>query len=151
MRRFLVLGICLLFVWTDPVQGEPVAIGTVKEASGSASIVSSAGRRPAALAAPVYLNDTLETGAAGALGVLFVDDSRLSIGPDTSLTIDEYVFVPDAAKGSFVSRLARGTLLYVSGLIAKISPDAATVETPVGTIGIRGTRFLVKLEWETEG
>ncbi|MDH3402453.1 MAG: FecR domain-containing protein [Acidobacteriota bacterium] len=121
-------------------------IGSVKEVSGAAFIHSGGARRAAALAGPVFRDDTLETGANGALGVLFVDDSRLSLGPDTSLTIDEYVFTPAAKKGSFVSRLGRGTLLYVSGLIAKLSPQSAAIETPVGTVGIRGTKLLVVLE-----
>ncbi len=127
---------------------EPV--GHVKELSGSAFIVSGGERSAAELGAAVFQDDTLETGSDGALGVLFIDDSRLSIGPDTSLTIDEYVYEAGASEGAFLSRLARGTLLYVSGLIAKLSPESANVETPVGTIGIRGTRFLVRLESAAE-
>jgi len=142
--------VCLLLCGLPAANADEDSIGSVKEVSGSAFIVSDGARREAALAGPVYENDILETGSDGALGVILVDNSRLSIGPDTSLTIDEYVFVREAQEGAFLSRLTRGTLLYVSGLIAKFSPESASVETPVGTIGIRGTKFMVELLWETE-
>jgi len=149
MKRSLTLGLFLFFA-VSAVGANGAPIGYIKELSGTAFVISEESRRPAQLAEPILLNDTLETASDGALGVLFIDDSRLSIGADTSLTIDEYVYVPGSDEGSFISRMARGTLLYVSGLIAKLSPESARVETPVGTIGIRGTRFLVKLEWDSE-
>ncbi len=141
----LSLGLCLPSLGV--AQATETAIGNVKEVSGAAFIVSGGDRRPASLAEPVFQNDTLETAADGALGVIFTDDSRLSIGPDTSLTIDEYVFDPGEKDAAFLSRMARGTLLYVSGLIAKLSPESTSVETPVGTIGIRGTKLLVEIQW----
>ena len=151
MIRALTAAVILTFSGASLAAAQgPDPIGYVKEVSGTARILSAAGPRQAALGGPVYPDDTLETGADGALGVLFIDDSKLSLGADTSLTIDEYVFVPNEEQGSFVSRLARGTLLYVSGLIAKLSPESARVDTSVGTIGIRGTRFLVRLEWADE-
>jgi hypothetical protein len=96
----------------------------------------------------VYQYDVLNTDSEGSLGIVFIDESSLSLGPDTTLTVDEYVFAPGTNEGSFLSRVTRGTLLYVSGLIAKVSPESVAVETPVGTIGIRGTRFMVKVEPE---
>lgn len=122
------------------------AVGRVKTTSGEAFLTGDEGRRPAAVGDPVYLGDLLETGSDGAIGVTFRDESRLSVGPDTRLEVDAYVYLPEESRGSFVARMTRGTLLYVSGLIANLTPDAAKVETPVGTIGVRGTRFLVGLE-----
>jgi hypothetical protein len=153
MQRRTALGISLLLLGLTAAGAASAAenpIGNVKEVSGAAFILSDGDRRAAVLAGPVFANETLETGLDGALGVIFVDGSRLSIGSDTSLTIDEYVFVAQEEEGAFLSRLARGTLLYVSGLIAKLSPESVAVETPVGTIGIRGTKLMVELRWESE-
>ena len=122
------------------------AIGRIKSAAGEATVVSGEQRRAATVGQPVYMREILETGADGALGVVFADESRLTLGADTSLTIDEYVFVPEHGDGSFITRMTRGSLLYVSGLIAKLKPESSVVETPEATIGIRGTRFLVSLE-----
>jgi len=44
--------------------------------------------------------------------------------------------------------MAKGTLAYLSGAIAKIKPDAVSVKTPTGTIGVRGTHFVLKVEEE---
>ena len=118
--------------------------GRVKNVEGAAFLVRDGVRAPAAAGDAVYQNDTLETGSDGSMGVTFRDESRLALGPDTSLVVDEYVFQPEGEK-SFVSRLVRGTVLGVSGLIAKLSPGSSKMETPDGTIGFRGTRYLVKL------
>lgn len=50
-------------------------------------------------------------------------------------------------QGQFASiiEMLRGSILYISGTIAKLAPDAAKVETPRGTIAVRGTRFLVRI------
>lgn len=152
MPRHSTLGFCLLVLalaGAGPAAADN-RIGSIKEVSGEAFIVADGARRAAIAGGPIFPNDTLETGADGALGVLFVDDSRLSIGADTRLTIDEYVFVPKETRGTFLSRLSRGTLLYVSGLIAKLAPEAVAVETPVGTIGMRGTKLLVEIRWADE-
>ena len=129
---------------------EDNVIGRVKTVSGDANIITGNETHPADLGSAVFQGDILETGVDGSLGVVFSDESRISLGPDTSLTVDEYVFEPKQNEGSFLSRMTRGSLLYVSGLIAKIKPESAAVETPVGTIGIRGTRFLVKVAKEVE-
>lgn len=121
-------------------------VGRVKTTSGEAFLTGGEGRQPATVGDPVRLGDLLETGKGGAIGVTFRDESRLSLGPETRLTVDAYVYVPEESRGSFIARMTRGTLLYVSGLIARLTPEAARVETPVGTIGVRGTRFLVGLE-----
>ena len=49
-------------------------------------------------------------------------------------------------RDQFGSKLTKGTLNYVSGAIAKISPEAVAVKTPTGTIGVRGTQFVVKVD-----
>lgn len=150
-RRWLsFLGAATFILSALPAAGATVAtpetpIGRVKSVDGRASITTGDRQRAAAPGEPVYLHDVVETAGDGSLGIVFSDESRLSIGPDTRLTVDEYVFAPAEGEASFLARMARGTLLFVSGLIAKISPGAAAVETPVGTLGIRGTRFLVKL------
>lgn len=146
MRRLSVLFCLLLLAGATLAAAADGAIGRVKEARGQAWILRDGKSQTAAVGQEVFENDTLRTGGNGGLGVTFIDRSRLSIGPDSLLKVDEYIYSPDEEEGSFVTRLSRGTLLYVSGLIAKLKPESASVSTPVGTIGIRGTRFRVKLD-----
>lgn len=143
-RAFLVALVIALQA-SATAWGDPAPIGHVKTTAGSALVVRAGASRPAAVGDALFAGDVLKTGADGSLGVTLKDDSLVSIGPDTEYAIDEFVFAPRERKLSFGSRLVRGTLLVVSGWIAKLAPGSATVSTPTGTLGIRGTRFVVKV------
>ena len=90
--------------------------------------------------------DTLKTGGDGALGVLFADDTSLSLGPNSELAVDEFLFAPAQGKLGFVMRMLKGTVAYVSGIIARLAPQSVRIDTPVATIGIRGTRILLMVD-----
>ena len=121
------------------------AIGKVKTVTANAFIQRGDGRIAAAVGAAVQRNDVLETDDNGSMGVIFNDDTTISVGPKSRLTINEFVYNPKQGQFSFVSKLAQGTLSYISGDIAKRSPEAVSVSTPSATIGIRGTSFLIKI------
>ncbi len=153
MNRLVAVVVLSLVVPPGLAAASEGGIGRIKEARGETRIQRGDQVRSAAVGDEVFENDVLETGSESELGVTFEDYSRLSLGPDTTLVIDRYVYSRESG-GSFLSRMTRGTLLYVSGLIAKLSPGASAVDTPVGTIGIRGTRFLARISEEdaaTEG
>ncbi|MGE5247286.1 MAG: FecR domain-containing protein [Verrucomicrobiota bacterium] len=100
---------------------------------------------PASPGTKVRAGDTLVTGHASSLGIILRDDSTLSLGEDTTLVLRDFDFSPAEAKLGILVRISRGTMAYLSGLIGKLAPEAARFETPVATIGIRGTRFAVKV------
>ncbi len=124
------------------------AIGYVKVKSGEASISSSSGIIAAEVGTPLHLGNVLTTGENGSLGVTFKDNTLVSLGPSTEVTIDEYLFAPANGELKLAASLAKGTLQYISGVIAKLRPEAVSVKTPAGIIGVRGTRFLAKAEAE---
>ena len=84
------------------------------------------------------------TGADGSVGITFSDNTLLSIGPDSRLSIDRFAFDPTTHKGAFEASLGKGTLAGVSGKIAKQSPDAMKVKTPAALLGVRGTEFVIR-------
>jgi hypothetical protein len=127
-------------------RAEDQPIGFVKTLSGTATVMHGATRSAAALAMPVYQNDSLETGADGQLGVTFRDDTRISLGPDSRIELKHFVFKPATQEYGFILRLVNGTLEYISGLTVKLASDAMSIETPGFTVGARGTRFLVRAE-----
>ena len=88
--------------------------------------------------------DTVVTGSDGSAGITFVDNSLLSVGPNSVLAIERYAFNSTTHEGAFESSLRKGTLSVVSGKIAKQSPDAMKVKTPSSILGVRGTEFLVR-------
>lgn len=125
-------------------QGTPV--GYVKTVRGDARVVTGGQSVAAQSGTPVYEGSVLRTGAQASLGVTFRDDTVMSFGPNTELTVESYLYAPGEGRLKLGARLGKGTLHYVSGVIAKLQPDAVSVTTPTGTIGVRGTRFLLKVE-----
>jgi hypothetical protein len=78
--------------------------------------------------------------------VILKDDTSLSLGPNSVVVVDQFLFAPAEGKLSLVTRMVQGTAVYISGIIAKLSPQSVRLETPNATIGTRGTRFLVKVD-----
>jgi hypothetical protein len=129
----------------SPVYASPT-IATVRKASGMAVVVRQGQTISATVGLEIGENDTLRTGPDGFIGVIFSDETLLSLGPESALIIDKFVFAPKEGKFSIVLRMIRGTAAYLSGLISKLAPDSAHFETPTASIGIRGTRFVVRVE-----
>jgi len=144
MRSALFIIACFLFL-PGPARADDAEIGMVKTVKGQVSVVRDGLRSDAAVGFVVHRNDVLETGAAAAVGVTFVDDTTLSLGPKTQITLTDYVYHPRENKYAFVMEMTRGTLMYVSGLIEKSDPDAVSINTAVGTVGVRGTRLLIEI------
>lgn len=118
--------------------------GRIKASRGTAWLERAGTRLPATVGTPVRPDDVVVTGADGAVGITFADDSRLSIGPDTTLAIDRFTFNPTSHEGTHETSLRRGTLAAVSGKLARQSPDAMKVRTPAAVLGVRGTEFAVR-------
>ena len=143
MRLLIALAAGVLLLAALPAAAEP--IGRVKTATGQAFLVNAGARVPARPGDAVATATVLETGGDGTLGVTFTDETKLSLGPNTSVEMANYAFAPASEEYGFLARMSRGTALFVSGLLGKLSPSSVSVETPSGTIGIRGTRFLVRV------
>ena len=124
----------------------PLIIGTLQKVTGIASVVRQDQILPAQAGLEIHTNDTLRTGTDGSIGVVFDDDTLLSLGPNSVLVIDEFVYVPRQGKLSVVFRMIKGTAVYLSGLIAKLAPDSVHFVTPSASVGLRGTKFAVKIE-----
>ncbi len=101
---------------------------------------------PARVGALVYESDTLRTGTDGQLAVMLRDETRLSMGPGSEITLAGFTFAPAEGQLSMVLRIARGALSYVSGRIARLMPEAVRLETPTSVIGVRGTHALIRVE-----
>ncbi|MFZ4479069.1 MAG: FecR family protein [Rhodoferax sp.] len=125
-------------------QTEPV--GYVKTVVGEAWVSTAEQRIKAQPGTAVMLGSRLRTGPDAAMGVTFKDNTVMSIGPDTELTVDEYLYAPAQDQLKLSARLIKGTLNYISGVIARLKPDAVSVKTPTGIIGVRGTQFVAKVE-----
>jgi len=120
-------------------------VGCVKTASGSAWVVRAGQTLPATDGMHLMLHDVLRTAADGRLGAILQDGTGIGLGPNTELNLDTFVYDPANGKLGVVLRLLRGVFAYFSGRIAKLAPGSVTVETPVGVVGLRGTRMAVSI------
>ncbi len=89
----------------------------------------------------IYLNETIYAGVGAGTQILLLDQSTFTIGEDSEVVMDTFVFDPATNDGKIVASVKQGSLKVISGLISKKNPDSLTVEVPEGTLGSRGTEF----------
>ena len=131
---------------TPAVAQQPSAAGRIKVVSGSAFIMRDSKLIPAQVGQEVYAADGLRTGADGRIGVTLKDDTRISLGPSSEVRLERFAYA--AADGSLglVLKIVRGVTAYVSGRIAKLSPDSIRLETPTAIVGVRGTSLAIRVQ-----
>ncbi len=127
-------------------QTSPAAVGYVKTVTGEAWVTTAGQPVRAEPGTAVLMGSQLKTQAQASLGITFKDNTVMSFGPDTVATVDEYIYAPAQGQLQLGASLLKGTLNYVSGVIAKLKPEAVQVKTPSGIIGVRGTQFVAKVE-----
>ena len=96
--------------------------------------------RSAGIGDPIYLNDEIATGPDTNLQILLKDQTVFTIGPDSSIIFDEFVYDPaDAETSSLSATITKGTFKFISGKIASQKPDNVALNLPNATASIRGT------------
>lgn len=145
---WMLLLVCSLAAVECPSVAEAAPIGSVKLCSGAAVVLRGGEPLPAKPGMQLETDDVLRTGGDGTLGVILRDDTRISLGPGSEVILDEFLFAPADGQLSLVVRMVRGIVQFISGEISKLAPDRVKFETPVGVVGVRGTRFLVKIAGE---
>ena len=121
-------------------------IGQIKTLKGKVEIERAGKTLTAEAGDALEQADMIVTGADGQLGMTFIDSTRMSSGPNSRIELSRFRFNSTTHDGEFNTRVKRGTLSVISGQIAKRSPDAMKVMTPASILGVRGTRFLVKVD-----
>ena len=91
----------------------------------------------------VYRGDIIQTGADGKLGVAFADGSSFSVSPNARMEVNEFVYDPHGHFNSSLMSLTKGTFTFIAGEVAH--NGSMKVQTPVGTMGIRGTAPRVEI------
>tara|TARA_Y100000816_G_C26072812_1_gene564465 strand:- start:791 stop:1366 length:576 start_codon:yes stop_codon:yes gene_type:complete len=138
---FLILSSNILFAQTKEFIGViGAAIGDIKNQKDE--ILENGSK--------VYYGDTIVVSEKSNAQVLFLDQTVITIGEKSELTIDEFVYDPETNDGKFVSNIKSGTIKIITGEISKKDPDNLEIKIPTGTIGARGTEFVVLTESNNE-
>ncbi|MBL4615298.1 MAG: FecR domain-containing protein, partial [Magnetovibrio sp.] len=118
-------------------------IGSISDAQGAVTVVHPDGTEAMLVTGdPIFQGDVMVTGSDGSVSVIFVDDTVFSLDVDGRMIMDEMVYDPDTETGTFNTMVVQGVFSFVSGKVAKTSPDGMIVNTPTATIGIRGSTVL---------
>lgn len=121
-------------------------IGYIQTLNGQAFIQRAGATLPATAGAALQRNDLIRTGKPGAVGIVLTDDTTISLGSGSELSLNEYVFEPKQGKFALAIKMIKGSFSYISGQIVKLAPDSARVLTPDATIAVRGTKLLVQIK-----
>lgn len=86
---------------------------------------------------PIVHNERINTDQHGQTQLLLADGTTFTVGPNSDLTINSFVYNPNQGTAKVVATLSKGAFRFIGGRTSK-TPGGATVHTPVGTVGIRG-------------
>jgi hypothetical protein len=112
--------------------GQTVAVIRDTSASGPG------GDRALVVKGPVYSGDVIKTNRRGTAQILFADNTRMVVGPNSQVAVDDFVFAGSSRASSFAIDAVRGSFRFITGVSAK---NVYSIETPTATIGVRGTAF----------
>jgi len=96
----------------------------------------------------VRQSEVIATAPDAASEIQFVDGTKITIGPNARVTLDKFVYDPDPSKGAFFINLAEGVFRFVTGSMAH---QSYSIQTPSGTIGVRGTTINVDSIVDVDG
>jgi hypothetical protein len=112
--------------------GQVVAVIRDTSASGPA------GDRALEAKGPVYSGDLIKTNGLGTAQILFADNTKMVVGPNSQVAVDDFVFSGSSKASTFAIDALRGSFRFITGASAK---NVYSINTPTATIGVRGTAF----------
>ncbi|BDA83458.1 hypothetical protein Sa4125_10000 [Aureimonas sp. SA4125] len=145
----LALGLCLLPALVVPATGQTVGV-TAAVNQSARSILPNAPIRTIALGDDVIHNERIETDRVGLLQILLADGTTFTVGPNSALSIDRFVYDPQAGTAQIAATLTKGVFRFIGGKTSK-TPGGVSLGTPVGTIGIRGAVVDISLAEQSGG
>ena len=112
--------------------------GSAKGVNPDAAAALDGATRTLVVGSDVFIGDVVNTGPKGQVQILFADNTKLVVGPQSSLKIDDYLLRNNGDAGKFVVDMLSGSFRFATGNGPKSS---YVINTPTGTIGVRGTGF----------
>ena len=97
----------------------------------------------------VNKGDVVQSGGDSTLGITFIDGTVFGLGPNAKMVLNEMIYDPNGSSNSSLMSLVSGTISFVAGATAKHGD--MKVDTPVATMGIRGTAVLVEIDFDVQG
>jgi hypothetical protein len=119
------------------------AIGHVLKLTGSATVVRNGVSIDLHIGDAVQKGDVVQTGSDSTIGMTFIDGSAFAMTSNARMVLNEMIYDPNGSSNASLLSLVQGTITFVAGQTAK--NGNMRVDTPVATMGIRGTAVLVEI------
>ena len=137
------LSILILFMFTQSYGFSKEFIGIISAGIGD---ITNQNDEKLSTGSKIFYGDTVIVKEKSNAQILLLDETALTIGEKSELTIDDFVYDPETKVGKIVSSIKLGTVRIITGEISKQNPDNLNIKVPTGSIGARGTEFAVLTE-----
>jgi hypothetical protein len=139
-RTVLVLAVALATAFTLPTNAAELA-GKVTRVKGEASAELGGKSRKLSEGAEIFVGETLKTGKDTRLEVVMIDEAKLTLGDNSRLVVEAYLFSEAGNSGKGSLKVVSGVFRAVSGKLGKVPGAPFQVKMQTATLGIRGTEF----------
>ena len=137
------------YAQADGAVAAAVVVGHVTKLTGSATAIRNGVSIILNQGDNIDKGDVLQSGADSTLGVTFIDGTVFGLSSNARMVVNEMVYDPNGSNNSSLLSLVAGTISFVAGETAKHGD--MKVDTPVATMGIRGTAVLVEIDFAVPG
>jgi trimeric autotransporter adhesin len=145
----LAASVSMLVSGASVSHAETNVAGVTAAVNPTASALEPSGKRKLiSLGDPVVRDQRIETGPQGLVQILLADGTSFTVGPNSSIVIDSFVYDPEKQTASLAATMTKGALRFIGGKASKASGDV-TINTPIGTAGIRGAVVDINLDGKT--
>lgn len=139
LRILFITSVLLSFLFSQDV-------AIVKKVSGEVFAKRAEVMQKLSAGQKVKESDVIITKKESSVGMIFDDGTIISLGQNSVLSINKYLFRPSKKEFSFDVDMSKGLASFESGKIGKLSPESVKFRVPEGTVGIRGTKFYVEVK-----
>lgn len=146
MRNMFAVVFLALFSFAEVAMAQDEHVALFKNVSGNVKVIRDKSDIVPVAGTQLMRLDIIVSGPDSSGGIVFKDGTQLTVGPSSEIEISRYLFRPEEAKYDFSLYLRKGTAIYSSGKLGKLAPESVSLNTPRATVGVRGTRFIVKAD-----
>lgn len=143
MRKWIKVFLVLLIGFSCNVSWADEHVAFFKNVTGKVNIIRAHETVSVQSGTQLFKSDTIVTENKTTAGIVFRDGTLLTLGENTQVEIKNYLFEPAASKYDFSLYMKKGSAIYSSGTLAKLSPESVKLDTPRASVGVRGTRFIL--------
>jgi len=133
-----ILSFLLIFNFFSIVHASEIVIGNIGLAIGK---ITNQNGEVLKAGDKIFFGDIIKAEDQSKSQILLLDETVITIGSKTSVTLDEFIYDPNSQEGRITTNIIEGSVKVLSGKISEKNPDNLIVKTPAGSIGTRGTEF----------